>query len=384
MRDNLLELNERGLEKYPIMLGGAALTRTYVERDLRAQYKGRLFYGKDAFEGLRTMDKLMELVRSGDDEPDFGRAPGGRAGVPARRGAENGADRRSGEKPHRAPSVVTDNPVFVPPFIGTRVERGIPLSEISRYLNETSLFRNQWGYRPLAGESDTEFKTRVRAVLRERLDAARQADVLRPAVAYGYFPANADGDDLIIWSDEKRSAEVTRFNFPRQDESPWLCISDFFRPLSSGELDYAAFHIVSMGEAASKETARLFKGDHYNDYLHLHGLSVEMAEALAEYWHRRIREEWGFAGEDGPSLNGLFRQQYRGGRYSWGYPACPELEDNARCARLLGADRIGIECSEDTSWQFHPEQTTAAIICHHPQAKYFIIRRTTASASRAS
>ena len=277
--------------------------------------------------------------------------------------------------------MVTDNPVPVPPFVGTRVERGIPLAEITRYLNETSLFRNQWGYRPWPGETDTEFKTRVRAVLRERLEAARQADVLRPAVVYGYFPANSDGDDLVIWADEDRSAEVTRFNFPRQDESPWLCIADFFRPVSSGELDYAAFHLVTMGEAASKETAVLFKGDRYNDYLHLHGLSVEMAEALAEYWHWRIRDEWGFAREDGPSLNGLFRQQYRGGRYSWGYPACPDLEDNARCAQLLGADRIGVECSEETSWQFHPEQTTAAIICHHPQAKYFIIRRSGAPPS---
>ena len=375
MRDNLLELNDRGLDRYPVMLGGAALTRTYVERDLRAEYKGRLFYGKDAFEGLRTMDRLMELIHSGEEDPDFGRTLGGRAGVPSRRGAEAPAVRDGADRPSRAPSVATDNTVPEPPFVGTRVERGIPLAEIARYLNETSLFRNQWGYRPLAGEADPEFKTRVRAVLREQLEAARRSDILRPAVVYGYFPANSDGDDLVIWADKGRSAELTRFNFPRQDESPWLCVADFFRPLSSGELDYAAFHIVSMGEAASQETARLFKSDRYGDYLHLHGLSVEMAEALAEYWHWRIRDEWGFAAEDGPALQGLFRQQYRGGRYSWGYPACPELEDNARCAQLLGADRIGVECSEQTSWQFHPEQTTAAIICHHPQAKYFIIRR---------
>jgi 5-methyltetrahydrofolate--homocysteine methyltransferase len=395
MRDNLLELNDRGLHRYPVMLGGAALTRTYVERDLRAEYKGRLFYGKDAFEGLRTMDRLMELTRSEEGDPDFGRAPGGRVGVPPRQstrpvapGAPAGSSapgsRNGASRPARAPSVVVDNPVPVPPFIGTRVERGVPLGEIAKYLNETSLFRNQWGYRPLAGENDAEFKTRVRAVLREQIEAARRADVLRPAVAYGYFAANADGDDLIIWADEGRSQELTRFNFPRQDESPWLCIADFFRPVTSGEADYAAFHIVSMGAAASEETARLFGTDRYNDYLHLHGLSVEMTEALAEYWHWRIRDEWGFAGEDGAALQGLFRQQYRGGRYSWGYPACPELEDNARCAWLLGAERIGVECSEETSWQFHPEQTTAAIICHHPQAKYFIVRRKAGSASRAS
>jgi 5-methyltetrahydrofolate--homocysteine methyltransferase len=282
-------------------------------------------------------------------------------------------------RPGRAPSVALDNPVPVPPFIGTRVEKGLPLDEIARYVNETSLFRNQWGYRPLEGETDAVFKDRVRAVLRQQLADARQSDVLRPAVAYGYFAANAEGDELIIWSDEKRSSELARLSFPRQEESPWLCIADFFRPLASGQTDYAAFHVVTMGSAVSEETARLFASDRYGDYLHLHGLSVEMTEALAEYWHWRIRHEWGFAAEDGPSVQGLFRQQYRGGRYSWGYPACPDLEDNSLCASLVGAGGIGVECSEETSWQFHPEQTTAAIVCHHPQAKYFVVRRSPAS-----
>jgi 5-methyltetrahydrofolate--homocysteine methyltransferase len=377
MRDNLLELNERGLDRFPVILGGAALTRTYVERDLRAQYKGRLFYGKDAFEGLHTIDRLMEMGH-GEDDPDFGRALGGRAGVaPRRRPVTTPEDQA--DRPERAPSVAADNIVPVPPFLGARVQRGTPLDEIARYVNETSLYRNQWGYRPRPGEDDAEFKARVRAVLRQQLALAREADVLRPAVAYGYFPANADGDDLVIWDDERRGSELTRFNFPRQGTEPWLCISDFFKSVSSGETDYAAFHLVTMGAAASDRTAELFRSDRYSDYLHLHGLSVEMTEALAEYWHHRIREEWGFAAEDGPTLTGLFRQQYRGGRYSWGYPACPDLEDNARCAWLLGADRIGVECGEDTSWQFHPEQTTAAIICHHPQAKYFVVRRTTAA-----
>jgi 5-methyltetrahydrofolate--homocysteine methyltransferase len=380
MRDNLLELNERGLERYPVILGGAALTRTYVERDLRAQYKGRLFYGKDAFEGLHTVDRLMELAHRGDDDPDFGRVLGGRPGAPARR-AVSVAPAVAASRPERAPSVALDNRVPVPPFLGTRVEKGLPLDEIAKYINETSLFRNQWGYRPQEGETDAGFKARVRAVLRQQLADARQSDVLRPAVAYGYFAANADGDDLVIWSDEKRSSERARLHFPRQEESPWLCIADFFRPLASGENDYVAFHVVTMGSAVSEETARLFASDRYGDYLHLHGLSVEMTEALAEYWHWRTRDEWGFAAEDGPSLQGLFRQRYRGGRYSWGYPACPDLEDNARCAWLVGAERIGVECSEETSWQFHPEQTTAAIICHHPQAKYFIVRRSPAGST---
>jgi 5-methyltetrahydrofolate--homocysteine methyltransferase len=277
--------------------------------------------------------------------------------------------------PARSPEVETDNRIFVPPFTGSRVEKGLSLDEIAGYVNETALFRNQWGYRPEKGESDEDFKGRIRPVLREQLAAARAANVLQPAVAYGYLPANSEGNDLIVWKDDTRTSEWLRFTFPRQPESPWLCIADFFRPLASGEVDYAAFHVVTMGAAVSEATARLFADNHYTEYLHLHGLGVEMAEALAEYWHRRIREEWGFADEDGPTLTGLFRQQYRGGRYSWGYPACPDLEDNAKCAELVGADRIGVEVNEESSWQFHPEQTTAAIICHHPRAKYFVARQ---------
>ena len=198
--------------------------------------------------------------------------------------------------------------------------------------------------------------------------------MLVPQLVYGYFPANGDGNDLVVWTDETRSTEAARFHYPRQQVEPFLCIADMFRPIESGEIDYACFHIVTMGSAVSEETARLFAANEYQRYLLLHGLGVEMAEALAEYWHKRIREEWGFVGEDGPTIGGLFRQQYRGGRYSWGYPACPDLEDNATVAALLGAERLGIAVSEETGWQYHPEQTTSAIICHHPQAKYFVAR----------
>jgi 5-methyltetrahydrofolate--homocysteine methyltransferase len=391
MRENLLEINERGFSHLPVILGGAALTRTYVERDLRSEYQGRLFYGKDAFEGLHTMDRLMDLKRSGSDDPDFGRVLEGREGARPRAAraaaaAAAGAEAEAGDaggagvdaaQPARAPSVAADNPVFVPPFLGSRIERGIPLDDIAGYLNETSLFRAQWGYRPDKSrqENDPEFKDRIRAELRAQLASVRASGVLQPAVAYGYFAVNAEGDDLIVWKDDARTSEWLRFTFPRQAAEPWLSIADFFRSAASGEADYAAFHVVTMGAQVSEETARLFAGDHYQDYLHLHGLGVEMAEALAEFWHYRIRQEWGFAAEDGPTLGGLFRQQYRGGRYSWGYEACPDLEDNAKCAELVGADRIGVEVSEETSWQFHPEQTTAAIICHHPQAKYFVVRR---------
>ncbi len=383
MRENLLELNERGLSHLPVILGGAALTRTYVERDLRSEYSGRLFYGKDAFEGLATMDKLMELKRSGTDDAAFGLVPEGREGARPRAAraaaanAEATTTTAAADRPVRAPSVVVDNPVFTPPFVGSRVEKGIPLDDIAAYLNQTALFRGQWGYRPdkSIGESDTEFKQRIAEVLRDQLAGARSSGVLQPAVAYGWFAVNSEGDDLIVWKDDTRSSEWLRFTFPRQPADPWLSISDFFRSSTSGEADYAAFHVVTMGTKVSEETARLFSENHYQDYLHLHGLGVEMTEALAEYWHRRIREDWGFAAEDGPTLGGLFRQQYRGGRYSWGYPACPDLEDNAKCAELLSAEQIGVEVGEETSWQFHPEQTTAAIICHHPQAKYFVVDR---------
>jgi 5-methyltetrahydrofolate--homocysteine methyltransferase len=387
MRENLVEMNERGLAETPVILGGAALTRTYVERDLRSEYQGRLFYGKDAFEGLHTMDRLMEIKRGGVEDPDFGRVPEGREGARPRalRAVERssagedggGAEGEASAIPARAPSVATDNQVFVPPFVGSRIERGIPLDEIANYLNETALFRAQWGYRPdkSIGESDADFKERIRTVLRSQLADVRTSGVLQPAVAYGWFAVNSEGNDLIVWKDDTRSSEWLRFTFPRQPTDPWLSIADFFRSTASGETDYAAFHVVTMGSKVSEETARLFAEDRYQDYLHLHGLGVEMTEALAEYWHFRIREDWGFAAEDGPTLGGLFRQQYRGGRYSWGYEACPDLEDNAKCAELVGSDRIGVEVGEETSWQFHPEQTTAAIICHHPQAKYFVVNR---------
>jgi 5-methyltetrahydrofolate--homocysteine methyltransferase len=369
MRDNLEELNSLGLSDLPVLLGGAALTRRYVERDLREIYEGRLFYGRDAFEGLSTLDAIMTMKRSGEWDPDFGRVPTGRE-LPAR----SATDAAPVEVPRRSPDVGVDNEVFTPPFIGARVVKGIPLDDIAEYVNETALYRNQWQFRPEKHadgrpETDDEFKARIRSTFREQLGAAKASGVLVPQVVYGYFPANGDGDDLVVWADEARSAEAARFHFPRQHAAPYLCIADFFRPLESGQADYAAFHIVTMGSAVSEATARLFAADEYQQYLLLHGLGVEMAEALAEYWHRRIREEWGFVGEDG-----LFRQQYRGGRYSWGYPACPDLEDNATVAHLLGADRLGIEVSEETGWQYQPEQTTSAIICHHPQSKYFIAR----------
>jgi 5-methyltetrahydrofolate--homocysteine methyltransferase len=376
MRDNLEELNARELSHIPVLLGGAALTRSYVERDLRDVYTGRLFYGKDAFEGLHVMDRLGAVRRgTADDDPDWGRVPS-ESRVPSRASlglAEKGDDALVAV-PARSPEVEETNEIFVPPFTGARVEKGIAIDDIAAYVNETALFRNQWQYRPEKGEDDDAFKARIRPIMRDEMAKAKKADLLQPAIVYGYFPASGDGDEVVIWSDESRDNEVTRFAFPRQRKAPFLCIADFVRPIETPEVDYVAFHIVTMGPAVSEATAKLFADDRYQDYLHLHGLGVEMAEALAEYWHWRIRSEWGFADEDGPSLSGLFRQQYRGGRYSWGYPACPDLEDNTKVLELLGGDRIGLECSDETGYQYQPEQTTSAIILHHPKAKYFVAR----------
>jgi 5-methyltetrahydrofolate--homocysteine methyltransferase len=366
MRENLVELNDRSLSSIPILLGGAALTRTYVERDLREIYEGRLFYGRDAFEGLRTMDRLVELKRTGEEDASFGREISER-NVPRR--FENQDTGPVEGQPARS-LVAADNRLFPPPFVGTRLAKGIALDDVAEFLNLTALFRNQWGFRPENGEDDAAFKERVKGTLREQLAKAREADILVPQVVYGHFAANAEGNDLVIWKDESRTSEWMRFTFPRQRKEPWLCISDFFRSADSGDEDFASFMLCTIGPRASEEAARLRAENHYQDYLFLHGLSVEMAEATAEYWHKRIRQELGYADEDGPTLTGLFRQQYRGGRYSWGYPACPDLNDNAKVVELLGGDRIGVTVSE--GFQMVPEQTTDAIICHHPEAKYFV------------
>jgi 5-methyltetrahydrofolate--homocysteine methyltransferase len=358
MKDNLDELDRRGLGNVPVLLGGAALTRSYVESDLRSRYSGPLYYGKNAFAGLAAMEKIVNK----DPAP-----------APLAKRERPDAERPVTDVPTRSPSVATDNPIFQPPFLGSRVIRGVPVDEIVPFLNLTALYRNQWQYRPESGESDSDFKKRLAPTLREMVASARTEGLLNPQIVYGYYPANSDRDDLVIWTDGDRNVEQTRFSFPRQQKDPFLSIPDFFRPIGS-ETDYAAFHIVTMGDQISKKTAELFAANQYSEYLHLHGLGVEMAEALAEYWHHRIRTEWGFVDEDGPTLTGLFRQKYRGGRYSWGYPACPDLEDNERVAHLLGADRIGIEVGAETAYQYHPEQTTSAIICHHPQAKYFVAR----------
>jgi 5-methyltetrahydrofolate--homocysteine methyltransferase len=369
MRENLEELNARGLAHFPVLLGGAALNRTYVEGDLRQVYKGRVFYCRDAFAGLHVMDQLREErqkgIRPDKEAPRVPRVPKTtpRGPSPAPPGTDEVA--RS--------DVRLDVPVPTPPFLGeSRIVKGIPVREIAAYLNESALFRGQWQLRPSGGKEGWQrlLETEARPRLRALLDQSIAEQALQPAVVYGYFPCNAQGNDLVVWRED--GTEWVRFSFPRQRRDQRLCIADFFRPVESGERDVVAFHVVTMGVEASEATGRLFAADHYREYLELHGITVEMAEALAEYWHKRIREELGIAGDDAGDLEALFDQGYRGARYSFGYPACPDLEQQEKIFELLDPGRIGIELSEE--YQLHPEQSTSAIVVHHPEAKYFNAR----------
>ena len=375
MRENLEELNDARAQRDP----GAARRRG-AHPPLRRERPARGLQGPAVLRPGRLRGPAH--ARHADDDeaqrrvgprlrPRADRPRAARAHRRRRRGRRRRAPRaRRGRRRQRG---------VPPPFIGSRVVKGIALDEIAAYVNETALFRNQWQYRPERAvdgesESDDEFKARIRATFREQLAAAKASGVLVPQVVYGYFPANGDGDDLVVWTDETRTTEAARFHYPRQRSSR-SCAS----PTSSGRSSPARPTTPrSTSSRWARRSARRRRGcsppTEYQQYLLLHGLGVEMAEALAEYWHKRIREEWGFADEDGPTLGGLFRQQYRGGRYSWGYPACPDLEDNATVAALLGAERLGIDVGEETGWQYQPEQTTSAIICHHPQAKYFVAR----------
>ena len=367
MREDLEELNRRDLHSYPVLLGGAALTRSYVERDLRELYRGPVFYGRDAFEGLRTMDAIMTSKREGTPLA-LDTAPKERRVRTAASPAEPGA------VPARS-DVATDVPVPQPPFLGSRIVKGLGLAEIAGYVNKTALFRGQWQYRPRKDQSKDEYEAfvaqKVEPIFREWVDRCIAEQILVPAAVYGYFHCQSDGDDLIVYHED--GSEWVRFTFPRQPRGRYLCIADFFRPVSSGELDTVAFHVVTMGRRASEVAQELFARNEYTDYLYLHGLSVEMAEALAELWHKRIREELGVGEDDAPTVDGLFDQGYRGSRYSFGYPACPNLEDQQQIFELLDPGRIGVALSEE--FQLDPEQSTSAIIVHHPEAKYFSVGR---------
>jgi 5-methyltetrahydrofolate--homocysteine methyltransferase len=365
MKENLEELNSRGLaERWPVLLGGAALTRAYVEQDLAALFGGEVRYARDAFEGLRLMDALMAVKR-------------GQAGAqlpPLReRRVKTGAKLKvtqPEDMPKRS-DVATDNKVPAPPFWGDRIIKGVPMAEYAAFLDERATFMGQWGLKAARGGEGPSYEelveTEGRPRLRMWLDRIQTEGLVEAGIVYGYFPCVSEGDDVVVLHDD--GSERTRFTFPRQRRDRHLCLADFFRPRESGETDVIGFQLVTVGSKVSGTTQELFEKNAYRDYLELHGLSVQLAEALAEYWHTRMRSELGFGAEDPDDVEDFFKLGYRGARFSLGYGACPDLEDRAKIVELLRPDRIGVTLSEE--FQLVPEQSTDAIVLHHPDAKYF-------------
>ncbi|MGB9281985.1 MAG: methionine synthase [Pseudonocardiaceae bacterium] len=391
MKENLEEMNSRGLSDTPVLLGGAALTRAYVEDDLADLYPGEVRYARDAFEGLRLMDSIMTRKRGGTvlaDPKEETRAAERKARRQrSLRIAQARRDRDTGtEEPMPARSeVATDVPIPIPPFWGSRVVKGIHAAEFTTMLDERATFLGQWGLRGSRSEDGPSYEDLVETEGRPRLRywlyrLTTEGVLAHAAVVYGYFPAIAEGDALIVLTEPRPdAAERFRFTFPRQRRDRRLCLADFYRPRQAaqgaGEVDVLPLQLVTMGQAIADYAAELFAKDSYRDYLEVHGLGVQLTEALAEYWHRRIREELRFASgavlaEDDPvQVEEFFKLGYRGARYSLGYGACPELEDRAKIVELLQPDRIGVTLSEE--FQLHPEQSTDAIVAHHPEAKYF-------------
>jgi len=364
MKENLEELTSRGLDqKWPIVLGGAALTRAFVEQDLAGVFPGEVRYARDAFEGLRLMDAIM-AVKRGDEG----------AALPALRERRVKAVSRLDE-PTEIDTVRSDVAIDIDipkaPFFGSRIVKGIPLADYVGMLDERALFMGQWGLKGARGEYEAMAETEGRPRLRALLNEVQSKGWLEAAVVYGDFPCVSEGNDLVILHHEgpEKGKERVRFSFPRQRRDRRLCLSDFFASRESGKVDVVAFHVVTMGNTVSKAANELFAANAYREYLELHGLSVQLTEALAEHWHARIREEMSVRGDDAPDIQGILDQGYRGSRYSFGYPACPDIEQQTQLCELLEPGRIGVELSEE--FQLHPEQSTSAIIVHHPEAKYF-------------
>ena len=377
MKENLEELNNRGLATaYPVLLGGAALTRAYVEQDLGEVFAGEVRYARDAFEGLRLMDAVMAVKRGEEG-----------AALPARRerrvkakGSSAVALEERVELPARS-DVARDVDVPTPPFWGSRIVKGIALADVAAYLDERATFMGQWGLKGSRGGPSYEelIEAEGRPRLRLWLDRIQTESIAEFAVSYGYWPCYSEGDEVVVLRPggevEDPGAELHRFAFPRQRRGRFLCLADFFRDRELARVkgpDVIAFHLVTMGSAVAKATGELFEKNAYRDYLELHGLSVQLTEALAELWHARIRTDLGFTADDGAVEDMIRDQAYRGSRYSFGYPACPDLEDRIKLVDLLEPGRIGVELSEEL--QLHPEQSTDAMVVHHPEAKYFNAR----------
>ncbi|MBS1271587.1 MAG: Methionine synthase [Candidatus Marinimicrobia bacterium] len=370
MKENLEVMNERSVD-IPVILGGAALNRRYVESDLRKTYKGPVYYGKDAFTGLNIMDDLVA-----EKKQKVEKAEEAELDIPEPKKISSRVKTRSigpslGTDKYTESDIQNDNPVPEPPFWGTKVVDDIDVDEVYPYINTIALFRAQWQYRK-AGGSREEYQQMIEEEVQpefERLQRkGKEEGLLNPRVTYGYFPCQSEKNDLIVYDPETYDKHE-RFTFPRQEKKQHLCLADFFRPVSSGEVDVVAFQLVTVGEKASQESQKLFENDEYKEYLLWHGFSVETAEGLAEYWHKKVREELGFGDEDADEIRDLFKQGYRGSRYSFGYPACPHLEDHEQLFRLINPATIGVELSE--GYQLHPEQSTSAIVVHHPEAKYY-------------
>jgi 5-methyltetrahydrofolate--homocysteine methyltransferase len=364
MKENLEEITSRGLDqRWPIVLGGAALTRAYVEQDLAAVFPGQVRYARDAFEGLRLMDAMM-AVKRGEE---------GAVLPPLKERKTINTRIKESDAPldEVRSDVSTDVAIPTPPFFGSKVIKGISLADYSGMLDERALFVGQWGLKGNRGEYEEMVLTQGRPRLRSLMNEVQSNGWLNAAVVYGYFPCYSEGNDLVILhhEGENKGKERTRFTFPRQRRDRRLCISDFFASKDSGKTDVVAFHVVTMGASVSKAAAELFEANKYREYLELHGLSVQLTEALAEHWHARVREELSVKDEDSDELQGILDQGYRGSRYSFGYPACPDLEQQVQLCSLLEPERIGVELSEE--FQLHPEQSTSAIVVHHPEAKYF-------------
>ncbi len=365
MRENLEEMNQRKVaQRWPVLLGGAALTRAFVEQDLAEIFDGQVRYAKDAFEGLALMDSVMAVKRG---------EPGAQLPALRERRVKSSAAVQS-----KTPDVLDTQrsdvsqtiDVPTPPFWGTRVVKGIALADYAAYLDERATFMGQWGLKGSRADHGPTYEdlveTQGRPRLRYWLDRIHTDALLEAAVVYGYFPCVRQGNNLIIL--DEAGNERTSFTFPRQSRDRRLCLSDFFKSKDSGQVDVISFQIVTMGQRVADAANEIFQADAYRDYLELHGLSVQLTEALAEMWHARVRQELGIAGQDG-DLDAMLKQGYRGSRYSFGYPACPDVEDQTKLVELLDPSRIGVELSEE--FQLHPEQSTSAMVVHHPEAKYF-------------
>jgi 5-methyltetrahydrofolate--homocysteine methyltransferase len=361
MKENLLELDSRGLsEKWPIVLGGAALTRSFVEQDLNEIFPGTVRYAKDAFEGLKLMDTLMGIKRG---------VPGAQLPPLKERRTLKTSRSESTEVDLKRSDVSENNPVPSAPFYGSKVVKGVALADYVGMLDERALFLGQWGLK--GKDFETMAEQQGRPQLRSLLNDVQSNGWLNAAVVYGYFPCYSDGNDLVVLHHEGKlkGEERVRFTFPRQSRDRRLCLSDFFRSKQSGEIDVVSFQFVTMGQSISDAISKLFNANLYREYLELHGLSVQLTESLTEHWHSRVREELKINESDSKDLKAIFDQGYQGSRYSFGYPACPDLEQQLQMCKLLEPDRIGISLSEE--FQLHPEQSTSSIILHHPEAKYF-------------